>query len=643
MKKIIFLLVFMVGIVFYVITDRNSYANDYYDTVNKKFLSSDVLEDDEYVYNTFVDAQDKSDEVRDNIVKNIVSGNSGNYSSDIRMLYNNVVDIKKRNSVGIGPLKGYIDKVFGSKDIDELVKNILVVERELGVDIFTRISVDNDFLDNSKNIVYLYPVTFAFGSSADYFVDDDYMAYKAYIKRAIINLLEVYGMSRNEARFISSEIINFYTEISSGSKLASYYEDVSNYYNIVDSNTLSDVYTKFDVVSYLKDRGINEYKYSLVDIGQYEKINDYLIEEYLDIWKSVVLVKILSSYASYMGNDYRNVVLELNNSLTGVKEVVDLEEEAIELVSNVYYEEVDRIYEKEVITEVDKTKINDMFNDIKKCFYKILSDNEWLSDDTKKKALNKLDAMKVYIGINEDNINRDINILGNSLVENVISINKSSFLNDLVRLEDNSDIKAMSEVIVNAYYSPMENAVYIPSSVMFLLDSGDSYYEKLGTIGMIIAHEITHGFDYNGSMFDDKGNLNNWWTDNDRDNYTKLKNKVSEYYSKFEVMDGKYINGDKTVNENIADMGALKIITEVLVDKGASRDEMKEMYVSFGKFWKSQERDDYAKLLLLNDSHSPNKYRVNAVLSLIDEFYDLYNVFPWNDMYVSNNNRVIVW
>lgn len=646
MRRIIFLIVLILGVIFYFVTDGNELSNDYYDEVNKEFFNKDYLGGDEYIYNTFTKAQEESNVVRDGIVNDIVNGKIkiDSASDKIKTLYNNVLDVDTRNRVSVEPLNKYIDSVMNSSNISELISNVMIVERELGIDIFTRIGVDRDFLDNNRNIVYLYPVTFAFGSSGDYYVDEDYMAYKTYIKRAIIQLLKKYGMSKNEARLVSSEIISFYTEISSESKLISSYEDVTSYYNIVDKDYLNNVYDKFDVIKYLSDKGINEEEYSLVDEGQYRKINEYLTDKYLMIWKKVVLVKILSSYASYLDMEYRNIVVSLNNSLTGTDSDNNIEEDAVNLVSGVFSNEIDRVYESKVITDNDKEYLNDLFVDIKSYFRKVLESNSWLSKETKKKALIKLDNMKVYIGVaDSDGVATNIEVSGNCLVENIISINKSSFLNELARLDDNSDVKALSEVEVNAYYSPISNAVYIPSSVMFLIDSQYDYYEVLGTIGMVIAHEVTHGFDYNGSKFDSEGNLNNWWNDNDRKKYDELKNKVSKYYSKIKVLDGKYINGDKTVNENIADMGALKVISGVAKKRGASRDEMKTMYSSFAKFWSSQVTDDYAKLLLLNDSHSPNKYRVNVVLSLIDEFYQVYNIYPWNDMYVSVKDRVSVW
>ena len=648
MKRIIFVFVLVCVGIFYFVTDRNNFANDYYDAVNENFFSHDYLDEDKYIYSTFTVAQDKSNEVRDGVVNDIILGNiklDDVVSDKINTLYKNAIDVEERNKVSILPLKKYIDIVMQSNNISELVNSVVLVENELGVDIFTRISVDSDFLDNSKVRVYLYPVTFAFGSSADYYASEDYMAYKAYIKRAIVRLLVEYGYSKSEARMISYEVISFYSDIGNSSKLSDSYEDVTSYYNVVDIEYLQGVYTNFDIVKYLTDRGFNEDEYSLVDANQYRKLNQYLTDEYLLLWKKVILVEILSSYAKYVDSNYYDIVVDLNNSLTGINEEIDYKEDAINLIGSVFSDDVDWLYDKKVIDDEKKTYFSELFFDIKEYFRKMLENNEWLTDDTKISALLKLDAMKVYVGMDEyDNkYSEYIDVSGDNLVSNIISINKSIYKLELDRLENNEKSKGLGMSEVNAYYNPMENAVYIPSSIVFLDSSDNSYYDRLGNIGMVIAHEVTHGFDYNGSLFDENGNMYNWWSDEDRANYTKLKNKVSSYYSKIEVLEGKNIDGDKTVNENIADMGALKVISGVAKEKGASDEELKEMYTSFASFWKCQVNDNYAKLLLLNDSHSPNKYRVNAVLAVTDNFYNVYDIYPWNDMYIKEIDRVSVW
>ena len=644
MKRIIGVILLLLVLCFYFVTDNNLLSNDYYQYINKDFFSKNHLSHEDYTYSTFTVAQEESDEVLDGIVNDVVNGKINTLVNDkIKILYDSVIDYDTRNSIGLGSLKMYIDLINNSNNINELINNSIVVEKELGVDIFTRVMIDKDFVDNSKMQVYLYPITFAFGSSSDYFVDEDYMAYKAYIKRAIVNLLEEYGYNKSEARMISSEVISFYTSIGSGSKLADSFNEVEGYYNIVDRNYIDSVYSKIDIVSYFDKLGIKRSEYSLVDESQYRKINEFLTDEYLMVWKKVILVKILSSYASYLDEDYRGIVVDLNNSLTGSKEKISKEDEATDIVSSVFSLDLDKVYESKVITDNDKKYLNELFLDIKKSFREILKNSSWLSDETLEYALVKLDNMKVYVGGYNYSDTSYIDVSGDSLVDKVISINKSSYLKALEMLDSNEDVKAMSESIVNAYYNPLTNSVYIPSSVMFLLKNSEDYYERLGTIGMVIAHEITHGFDYNGSKFDSKGNFNNWWNDEDRNRYSKLVDEVSEYYSGIEVVDGKYIDGEKTVNDNIDDMGAFKFITNVALDNKASKDEMKLMYSSFAEFWKCQSSDEYTKLLLLNDSHSPNKYRVNAVLSMIDEFYDVYKVYPLNDMNISFKDRISVW
>ena len=137
--------------------------------------------------------------------------------------------------------------------------------------------------------------------------------------------------------------------------------------------------------------------------------------------------------------------------------------------------------------------------------------------------------------------------------------------------------------------------------------------------------------------------MNNWWSDEDREVFKRLSDEVVDYYSSFEVIEGKHINGEKTVNENIADLGALACIVEIAKDNDASHDEFKKMFEAFASVWASRESEEYMELLLLQDVHAPNEFRVNAVLSSIEEFYQVYYIYPLNDMWISKNDRVMVW
>jgi putative endopeptidase len=160
---------------------------------------------------------------------------------------------------------------------------------------------------------------------------------------------------------------------------------------------------------------------------------------------------------------------------------------------------------------------------------------------------------------------------------------------------------------------------------------------------MVIAHEITHAFDSNGSKFDEFGNLSNWWTKKDYNNFQKLQQKVIKYYNKYEVLDGLYIDGKATVNENIADLGSISCITNLALNRNATTRDLKQMYKSLSNMWATTTTEEYQKLLLLQDNHAPAKYRVNATLSSTNTFYKVYNITKSNDMYIPEKQRITVW
>lgn len=160
---------------------------------------------------------------------------------------------------------------------------------------------------------------------------------------------------------------------------------------------------------------------------------------------------------------------------------------------------------------------------------------------------------------------------------------------------------------------------------------------------MIMAHEVSHGFDSNGSWYDEEGRYLEWWTKKDRENYQKYKERVVDYYSHYEVISGLFIDGNRTVNENIADLGAIQCISKILLNGKASDEDIRKVYKEYAKLWVEESSDWYRKVLLLMDTHSPNLYRVNAVLSSTDLFYRVYSLKPWDKMYISKEKRVRVW
>lgn len=650
-KRLLFIVMLVLGLAFFFFSSNDTLKDNFYEAINREVILENRLEDGEYSWSYFLEAQDRVDEDTDLLVKDILKGNASELDDKeietIMKIYNKALDMDKRNSDGLKAIDPYLEAVWDVETAYELVDVIILIENELGIDLLSNMEIIQDYQDNSKNIIYFAPVTFAFGISSDYIVNDDYMAYKAYIRRACIQLWKAYGLEAKEAREVVSRVFAFYVGVAGASKLGEELSDIESYYNVVSEDEVNGIYSNVSG-EYLERIGLDgKDVYSLVDKGQYEYLNASLVEDNLGVWKEVIVTKILSSYASYLSCDYVEVVSDLNESLLGSKEELSSEEKAYELVSNLFSEEIDKVYADKYLDSSKVKDIENIFEDIKKVFESRLKNNNWLSELAKEKALIKLEKMEIIIGIDDEvsvyGIAKNLRVSNNSFISDIIAMQQMVSREDLKRLDSGEKIGLVSQTEVNAYYQPLDNSIVIPVAFLELVDVESSYYEKLGTIGMIIAHEVTHAFDGNGAMFDENGNLSNWWSSGDEDVFNELKNEVSEYYSKYEVIAGKYIDGEKTVNENIADLGGVVCIVDIALDNKAKEEDFRIMFSALADIWASVESDDYMKLLLLQDVHAPNEFRVNAVLSSIDEFYQVYDIYPWHEMWIDRDDRIMVW
>ena len=639
---IILILVLLIGFGLKLTNDKDL-IDDYYTYINKDILDKEEIASGEIGWSRFTKAQDKVDEEAKLIVKDLINNKT---NSDINTLYNNIKNIDARNSKGLGVLNRYINLIDSSKNINEFINNAVTIENELYIDIFTMATVSPDFKDTSKSIVYFYPISFDFGASGEMYINSDYDRYHALLKQYQIKLLKLYGYDKTKAREVSKKLDNLFIDISKKSLSEEELSDVDNLYNIMTKEELQKIYTNLDINSYLEKMGIsNQTYFSVVDVENYKAMNSYLKEENLALLKEYVKVKILEYYSGYTSLEYQNTVSELNDKLMGISSEDDIEEYAINTISSVFSNEVDKIYLEKNFNEEDRLVIENIAKDILSFYENNINNNTWMDTSTKEKAILKLKNMKINIGGNYlDSYSYNLKSFddGSSLVENMILISKVESDKQLEILNNNSYKNIISPTIVNAYYSPLDNSINFPASLKEIYNSNDDYYSILGSMGMIIAHEITHAFDNSGSKFDEVGNRTDWWSENDYQEFEKLQKDIIDYYSKYEVL-GINVDGKATVGENIADLGAMNAIVEVAKKKGASDEEFKKMFSSYASLWASEYIDSYQKLLLLSDTHSPDKIRVNAVLSSCDTFYDVYDISKKDLMYVDENNRVGIW
>lgn len=612
---------------------------DYYTYINKGIIDSYILKDDEYTISTFTKLQDKVNSDIDSVLTDLITTNK-----DISIIYNQIIDTNTRNTSGLSDLKYYIDLIDSSTTINEYIKNAIVVENDLYIPIFTSASIMRNLKDTTENMLYFQSIPFAFNSTSEYYTDDDYLSVKTLIKQYDIKLLKEYGYDKTKAREVSKNITDYYTKIANRTHPTSYYQNKENLYNPISKSELQAIYTNLDSTYF--DSIPDNVKISLLDKENYSAINDSLTDENLPTLKEIVKLKILENYGEFLSENYAKILSDFSSEQLGIETKTDINDTAKNTVIALFQNEFDMSYTNKYLTKEAKEYILSMTNDIINYYEKSLTNLAWLSQDTKNKAITKLKNITINIGLNEnDYYNLNYNLASdNTLIKNILKIKKVLEEHKLERLKNNAPATtAVSQTTINAYYNPQDNSINFPSAVTNLVDLSKDYYENLGSIGMIIAHEITHAFDSNGAKFDEHGNLVEWWNKEDKENYQHLQKQIISYYDKYEVIAGNYINGSLTVDENIADLGAVNCISNLAKSKNATTTDLKAMYKSFANLWVEKSNEEYQKILLLVDTHSPAKYRVNATLSSTDIFYEVYNVSKTNPMYISKNKRVHIW
>ena len=626
--------------------ESTSVKDDFYANINDDIIANHELESDKGYWSLmFTETQDKIDDKKTDIVKEIVSKKNtyaiGTSEYKICKLYESIIN--QENSMQT--LEPYIESIDHSNSIDELMNNLAEIDRELSLGIFINSALQNDYKDNTQTIVMIVPFSFDYGNIySDYYTNPLYSSYVATYIEYDREIFKRYGYSEEEAKESVRKISRFYSDIAKNSKSMEELTQIQSFYNIVTKNELKDIYSNINIDTFLNYG--EQYDISIVDEKQARSLNSYLTMDHLETLKECIKLQILQNYGRYADIEYYNLMNELEAKLNGTDITKDtVEDYAVDVVSLYFDTEISQEYIKRYANENSINEFEQITNDII-AEYKIkIQNNEWLSEDTKQKALRKLENMQVNVGYPDKwaESAQEYDLTDN-LLDNIINMNKVTveYANDSIINKEKYWM--ISPLTVNAYYSPQDNSINFPIALLdyALYDANNSYYQNLGSFGSIIAHEITHAFDNNGALFDEKGNMNNWWQEEDYKKFEELQKEVIGYYDEYKI-DGKAVNGKQTVGENIADLGGVSCIVDIAIRNGATKEELKEMFKAYANIWASKSTEEYTKLLLILDIHSPDKVRVNAVLSSIDEFYNTFDIKEDDGMYKEGEERLKVW
>ena len=636
-KNCIYAIIFVVLVVTSFFYLNTNYIDDYYEYINKE-----TLKDKEDGWSYIGDVNDEISKDANDIVKEMVSNPNNDEEKNIKEFYDEYLDIDTRNKNGINDLKPYLNKISKTTNIKEFINEAINLEKDLRIELLMSKSIMKDF-KTGKNIIYITTISMDFGYSSDYYSNEDLVNVKNNFKLYNNKLLREYGYTAGEALDMTNQINDFYTDIAKNSLTQDDLLNTEKYYNIVDKTKLSKVYTNLDVNNYFKELDLsNANRFSLVDENCYKKLNEYLTNENLSLWKNIATIKILQTYANYTTEGYEKIFNKLNKSLLN-KELTK-EERAYEQIKQIYPNEISKNYNSKYLKDDTKNYISNLITEINK-EYESMINKSWMDDETKAKAINKLNSIKINIGTtyNKDFSSYYIFDSNLSLLRNIINLNKVIKNKSYEMLDTTDTYNALPDYTFNAYYDVTSNSINILTGGTKSIKDINNRYENLGGIGFIIAHEISHAFDNNGSKFDENGMLNNWYTESSNKKYNEIQKKVIEYYNNYEVIHNISNNGKRTIGENIADLGAMECITNILINENAKDKDYQKVYESFAKIWANNYSKSTKVMQSLIDTHSTNEIRVNSVLSSTNKFYETYKIDSADLMYIDQEKRVNIW
>ncbi|EKQ57866.1 MULTISPECIES: M13 family metallopeptidase [unclassified Clostridium] len=631
--------------------------DDFYEAVNADWLNKAKIKEGESSTSTFDDVEENVTNQIKTIVSNLLNSKDkypeNSDEKKIINVYNNIVNVQARNQEGIKPIQGILDKIKNIQTIDDATKlwsNKNIINSTI------KFAVERDIKDVTTNILYISPTGLSLGDSDEYTnPTKETLKNKKLTEDYYNKILVLSGYTQAEAKTKVDNMFKFENMVAQNmvgkherSQSSSVIDDMYNIYTLDELNDLAPNLNLPTIMGYLGIDKAN--KIILEDPRWLEGFNKIYTQENLPLIKNYIEIANLTYASSYLSEDFEKANKEYASNLLGVTGTASKEEDAINSINSMMGMAIGKIYAEQYVPQKTKDDVEQITKEIIEVYKKRITNLDWMSNSTKKNAIDKLDKLKIKIGYPEEWLDYskvDLKSFeeGGSLFENAMALRVFAMNEVFGRINKPVDKKkdGFTPQTVNAFYSATENSIIIPGGIIqgHFYNPNESKEKNLGGIGVILGHEISHAFDDTGARYDADGNLNNWWSQEDYDEFTKRTEKVKDFYSQIEAMPGENINGNLTVGENIADIGGVSCLLDIL--NTMDKPDYKSFFESYAVTWRQITTKEYAEYALALDVHSPNKIRVNAVLPQFQTFYDTYGITDKDRMYVKPEDRIGIW
>ena len=634
--------------------------DDFFHYASGNWIKRNPIPKAESRWGSFTMLRHETDKQLQTLMKNVVrrGGKHGSAAQMIGDFYKSGMDEKRRAKLGLAPLFKWISKIENLKSTKELVKLTAELNR-IGVGGIWGAAIDQDMKDSERYIIYLYQSGLGM-PDRDYYLKDD--AESRRVRAAYIKYLERVALlanaSKAEAKRYAKNDMEIETALAKASMRKEDTRDVDKTYHKMSVAKLAKLTPTIDWRNYLKTLGAKGVKEVVVMQPDFLKAAERLLaSRSLEDWKVYLMYNLLIGYGSYLSPAFeRESFAFYGTVLTGTKHMKPLWRRILRVTNGHLGELFGQLYVKKYFGAGAKKKVEMVVADLFTAYEHRIKNLDWMSPATKKKAIQKLhemtrklgypDKWKSYRGL----VIKSDDYAGNAMRSALVEHNRV-----MKRLNKKVDRKEwfMTPQTVNAYCSFGLNDVVFPAAILqhpFFDASADDAI-NYGAMGSVIGHEITHGFDDQGSKFDGHGNRKTWWTSADRKRFEKKSKVVVEQFNKYEVADGVKVNGQLTLGENIADLGGLSIAFDAyqlrLKKTGkktiAGLSPEQRFFLGYAATERENERPEFAKTHALTDPHSPSLFRVNGPLSNLPEFYEAFGLSKKSKLYRKPQERAKIW
>lgn len=639
--------------------------DDLYRHANGSWLSTAQIPADQGTYGSFMALRDDSElavraiieAAQDATLQN--KGEADGRKERIANIYSSFMDEESIEANGFEPIRADVRAIYETRSIEQLIELSGSFYRR-GVSGFVQAGASSDAGDPERNLL-----TFMQGGlglpDESYYREDQFAELRGEYKEHLSRLMALGELKGTDAA--AQAVMDLETELAAHHWDRVKCRDAQARYNLMSKEELLGLVPSLEL--WLEGAGIEEKYYNEVDVWQpsyLSGLEQVLGASPLASWQHWLAVQLIRSNAPYLSSDFVNENFSFYSAkLSGVQELRDRWKRGVAFTEGAVGEDIGQLYVVEHFPHRNKEKMEALVGNLIEAYRISITDLEWMSPETKERALEKLSLFRSKIGYPNEWIDYSpIATVADDVIANVAASNEFEFLRELKKIDDGVDRELwfMYPQTVNAYYHPLLNEIAFPAAILRFpfFDADRDAASNYGAIGAVIGHEIGHGFDDQGSQFDGTGELKNWWTDEDRASFDALTGKLVDQYDALVPPEAPehHVNGKLTLGENIGDLGGLGIAYTAykmyLAANGVEIDEVidgdsgdQRFFYSWAECWRTLMRPETMVTRITTDPHSPGEFRCNQVPKNMDAFHQAFETKPGDLMWLDPEDRVKIW